>query len=241
VMAAFGRAILNLRMVGPDFDAEMFEGEQLRPMIDTVEARNTAEYLTELLEYSPPSILSMAWYERILAYSRGQVAMAYGYNILASYFELDDSSPAKGRTGMLPHPAGKNGRAIAPVGGYVLGIPANLTEERIEAAGQAVQFLTSAEAIKLYIMNGSRTSTRFSVSADPEACAMSSSITVVDELERRGLVQFWPRPPAPEIADIITICGEEMHDMARGMKPMRAALADAQNRADRLMRAAGYY
>jgi multiple sugar transport system substrate-binding protein len=241
VMAAFGRAILNLRKVGHDFDAETFEGEQLRPMIDSIEARRAAEYLKELLEYSPPSILSMAWYERIHAYSRGQVAMAYGYNILASYFELDDTSPAKGRTGMLPHPAGKNGRAIAPVGGYVLGIPANLAEERVEAAGQAVQFLTSSEAIKLYIMNGSRTSPRFSVSADPEACAMSSSITVVDELERRGLVQFWPRPPAPEIADIITICGEEMHDMARGLKTVRAALAEAQNRADRLMRSRGYY
>ena len=241
VMAAFGRAILNLRKVGHDFDAETFDGEQLRPMIDSIEARRTAEYLKELLEYSPPSILSMAWYQRMSAYSRGQVAMAYGYNILASYFELDDTSPAKGRTGMLPHPAGKNGRAIAPVGGYVLGIPANLAEERIEAAGQAVQFLTSSEAIKLYIMNGSRTSPRFSVSADPEARAMSTSITVVDEIERGGLVQFWPRPPAPEIADIINICGEEMHDMARGIKPVRAALSDAQNRADRLMRSKGYY
>jgi multiple sugar transport system substrate-binding protein len=241
ILSSFGRPILNLRRVGADFDAETIEGEQFRPMIDTAEARNTAEYLTELLEYSPPSILSMAWYERIAAYSRGQVAMSYGYNVLASYFELDDTSPAKGKTGMLPHPAGKGGRNIAPVGGYVLGIPANLSPERVDAAWQAVQFLTSAEAIKLYILNGSRTSPRFSVSADPEVLALSKTISTMDDLERAGLVQFWPRPPAPEIADIITICGEEMHDMARGLKPMRAALADAQNRADRLMRAAGYY
>jgi len=54
-------------------------------------------------------------------------------------------------------------------------------------------------------------------------------------------VQFWPRPPAPEIAEIINICGEEMHDMARGIKPVNAALAAAQDRADRLMRSKGYY
>ncbi len=165
--------------------------------------------------------------------------MAYGYNVLASYFELDASSPAKDRTGLLPHPAGKGGRNIAPVGGYVLGIPANLSPERVEAAWQAVHFLTSSEAIKLYALNGSRTSPRFSVSADPEVRSLSQAITVVDDLERNGLVQFWPRPPAPEIADIITICGEEMHDMVRGLKPLRTALADAQNRADRLMRSKG--
>jgi multiple sugar transport system substrate-binding protein len=241
ILAAFGRPILNLRRIGPDFDAETIEGEQFRPMIDSIEARRTAEYLKELLEYSPLSILSMAWYERIAAYSRGQVAMAYGYNVLASYFELDDTSPAKGRTGLLPHPAGKGGRNIAPVGGFVLGIPANLAPEREDAAWQAVQFLTSSEAIKLYALHGSRTSPRFSVSADPEVRSLSRAITVIDDMERGGLVQFWPRPPAPEMADVITICGEEMHDMARGLKPVRTALADAQNRTDRLMRSHGYY
>jgi multiple sugar transport system substrate-binding protein len=241
VLSAFGRAILNLRKVGRDFDAETIEGEQFRPMIDTIEARRTAEYLRELLEYSPPNILSMAWYERIAAFSRGEVAMAYGYNLYASYHELDDTSPAQGKTGILPHPAGKGGRAIAPVGGFVLGIPANLAPERLDAAWQAAKLFTSAEAIKVYLLNGSRTSPRFSVSADPEVRSLSKAITVVDDMERRGLVQFWPRPPAPEIADIINICGEEMHDMARGVKTLRAALADAQNRADALMRSKGYY
>ncbi len=62
ILAAFGRPILNLRKMGNDFDAETIEGEQFRPMIDTVEARRTAEYLKALMEFSPPSILSMAWY-----------------------------------------------------------------------------------------------------------------------------------------------------------------------------------
>jgi multiple sugar transport system substrate-binding protein len=210
-------------------------------MIDSIEARRTAEYLQALLQYSPPSILSMAWYERINSYSRGEVAMAYGFNVLASYFELDETSPAKGKTGILPHPAGRGGRPIAPVGGYVLGIPANLAAERLDAAWQSVKLFTSAEAIKLFILNGSRTSPRFSVSADPEVRALSNAITIVDDMERHGLVQFWPRPPAPEMAEIINICGEEMHDMARGLKTIKAALADAQNRADRLMRSRGYY
>ena len=50
---------------------------------DTIEARRTAEYLRELLHYSPSNILSMAWYERIAAYSRGEVAMAAFYVLVS--------------------------------------------------------------------------------------------------------------------------------------------------------------
>jgi multiple sugar transport system substrate-binding protein len=83
-----------------------------------------AEYLMELLQYSPPDILSMSWYERIRPYAAGEVAMAYGYTLLAPYFELDPASPPHGQTGYLPHPAGPEATPVAPVGGYVLGIPA---------------------------------------------------------------------------------------------------------------------
>ena len=182
----------------------------------------------------------MAWYERIAAYSRGEVAMAYGYNVLASYFEVDDSFAGQGQdrhaaaSGRARRPQHRAGRRLCP---RHSGQPCR--RARSTRHWQAVQFLTSSEAIKLYILNGSRTSPRFSVSADPEVRALSKSIAVVDDLERSGMVQFWPRPPAPEIADIITICGEEMHDMARGLKSVRVALADAQNRADALMRVEG--
>jgi len=239
--AAFGRPVLDLKPTGEDFDALELEGERMRPMIDTAEGRLTAAYLLELMHYSPLNILNMAWYERIVAYGTGGVAMAYGYSLLAPYFELDDTSPAHGRTGFLPHPHGPGGRSIAPVGGYVLGIPANIAPERVDAAFKALSLLTSAEAAKLYLQNGSLVSPRFSVSADPEVRRLSPIIAAVDGMARTGQLQFWPRPPAPEMADIITICGEEIHDMCRGLKPMEAALSAAQNRADALMRSHGHY
>jgi multiple sugar transport system substrate-binding protein len=48
--------------------------------------------------------------------------MAYGYTLLAPYFELD-ASPAMARPAILPHPARAGGAPVAPVGGYALGIP----------------------------------------------------------------------------------------------------------------------
>ncbi len=241
IMSAFGRPVLDLDPIGEEYDAQALEGERRRPMIDSEAGRRTAEYLLELLDLAPLNILTMSWFERIRAYAKGEVAMAYGYTLLAPYFVHDPASPAHGRTGFLPHPRGPGGANIAPVGGYALGIPANLAPERREAAWQALVTLTSSEACKAYMLNGSLVSPRFSVSADPEVRALSPLIETIEGMAHAGQLQYWPRPPAPEISDVISICGEELHDMCRGLKSLDQALTDAQNRADRLMRAHGHY
>lgn len=240
-MADFGRPVVNLKPRGDGFDPLDLGGERLRPMIDTAEGRLAAEFLMALLDVSAPGVLSMSWFERVKAYACGDVAMAYGYSLLAPYFELDPASPAHGNTGFLPHPAAPGCRPVAPVGGYVLGIPANLAPERRLATEKAVRLLTSAEACKLYITNGSRVCPRYSVSADPEVRALSPIVEAVDDLARGGRLQLWPRPPVPEFAEITTVLGEEIHDMLRRRKSLARALSDAQNRADALMRAAGRY
>jgi len=239
--AAFGQPILDLPRRGGSFDARRLAGRPLRPMMDTARAREAADYLLELMRFSPPDILSMSWYERVRPYAAGKVAMAYGYTLLAPYFELDAASPAARATGFLPHPSGAGAPNIAPVGGYVLGIPANVAPERREDVEAALVLLTSAEACKLYLLNGSLVTPRFSVSADPEVRRLSPLVGAVDEMARAGLLQHWPRPPAPEISEVIAICGEELHDMLRGLVSIEDALTRAQNRADALMRAAGHY
>ncbi|MFL4471735.1 hypothetical protein ACERZ8_18315 [Tateyamaria armeniaca] len=158
--------------------------------------------------------------------------MAYGYTLLAPYFELDETSPACGQTGYLPHPAGPGAGPIAPVGGYLLGIPANLPEDRRAGALEALRVFTSPEAQKLYVQNGSRTNPRYSVGSDPDVRRLSPIFEAVDAMSWRDELQFWPRPPVPEISAIIQICGEEFHDMLRGLISPRDALQRAQGRAD---------
>jgi len=234
--ADFGQPILNLDPIAGGFDADHLARPDVRPTIDTPRAEAAAEYLMALLDYSPPDILSMSWYERIRPYAAGRVAMAYGYTLLAPYFELDPSSPAHGTTGYLPHPAGPTGATIAPVGGYVLGIPANLPADRHEAAVEALIAFTSPEAQKLYVMNGSRTAPRYSVGADPEVRRLSTIFEMVDAMSWNDELQFWPRPPIPQISEIIRICGQEIHDMLRGVITPREALARAQAGAEAAMR-----
>ena len=241
VMAAFGRPILDLRRVPGGYDCERFDGEQLRPAFLSLEARQTVEYLLELMPYSPPNLLGMAWWDRATAYQRGKVAMAYSHTLLAPLYETDPSSPAYRKTGYCPHPTGPRGAPIVPMGGYALAIPANLAPERKQAARIALRSLTSASATKLYLINGSLASPRVSVSRDPEVQALSPVIAAVDDMAGRGFVKVWPRPPAPIISSIIGIAGNEIHDLLSGVKSIGAALRDAQNRADAAARACGVY
>ena len=234
-MADFGQPILDLPAIAGGFKTDDLATRSYRPTIDTDAGLQAAEFLLEMLRYSPPDILSMSWYERIRPYAAGKIAMAYGYTLLAPYFELDDSSPAYGQTGYLPHPSGAGASPVAPVGGYIMGIPANLAPERVKAAVEALMVFTSPEAQKLYVQNGSRTNPRYSVGADPEVRRASPIFEAVDGMSWRDELQFWPRPPVPEISDIIQICGEEFHDMLRGIVTPREALKAAQARADALI------
>lgn len=231
-LADFGQPVIDLARNAGGFDMQPLANRDYRFTIDTAAGLQAAEFLKELLRYSPPDILSMSWYERIRPYAAGKIAMAFGYTLLAPYFELDDASPAKGQTGYLPHPAGPAGAPIAPVGGYVMGIPANLPPERIKAAAEALLVFTSPPAQKLYVQNGSRTNPRYSVGADPDVRRLSPVFEAVDAMSWRDELQYWPRPPIPEINEIIQICGEEFHDMLRGIITPQAALRRAQQRAD---------
>ena len=124
IMGAFGRPVVNLRATPDGFDAEWVNGEEMRPMFLSAEARETAEYLRELVAYSPPNVLNMSWYDRAAAFADGRAAMAYSHSLLAPLFELNEKSPAYRRTGYMPHPTGPAGRPIAPLGGYAVAIPA---------------------------------------------------------------------------------------------------------------------
>lgn len=233
--ADFGQPIIDIPEIAGGFDAYHLDRGDYRPMFDTDRALEAANYLVRLMDYSPPDILSMSWYERVRPYAAGHVAMAYGYTLLAPYFELDETCDAHGNTGYLPHPHGPEGVPIAPVGGYVLCVPSNLADERLDDAVEALIAFTSPGAQKLYAQEGSRTAPRYSVGADPDVRRLSPIFELVDQMSWRDELQFWPRPPIPQISDIIALCGTELHDMLRGLVSPRQALATLQARAEDIL------
>ena len=210
-------------------------------MFNSAIAREVANFLKMLLNFSPREILNMSWYERTRCYADGQVGMALAATLLAPLFELDPGSPAYRNTEYIPIPHGEAGRPMAHVCGYALCIPSNVPTDRLDSIWTALLSLTSPETTKLYIQNGSLVTPRISTGRDPDVQKRSTLISLVDEMASKGILKVWARPPVPELSKIIAIAGEEIHDFLSGKKSIENALSDAQNRADSLMMERGHY
>ena len=101
-----------------------------RPQLDDPKAMDAANYLLELMKYSPPGILNMAWDERARAYAKGECAIIYEWAGRGWIWELDESSPARGTTAyigrrLVPRHSGEHrrgqetaGLGVHPVDGF---------------------------------------------------------------------------------------------------------------------------
>jgi multiple sugar transport system substrate-binding protein len=244
-LADFGQPILNLRRVVDGYDATHVTGKECAPLIATLRARLAAEFMLELLEYSPPNVLTMTWDDQIALLNEGRVAMAYEWASRSS--RLSPFSPALGNVGYLPHPVGSTTldetprSNVSPIGGFALGIPANIHPDRIPLAWRAGEWFTSPEVIKLFVQHGGYAMPRFSVAADPEVRRLSAVIPAVDAMAKKGQLRLWPRPPVAEYPAIVAILGEEVHDMLTRKQSVQRTLSEAQARVDELMRRHHHY
>jgi multiple sugar transport system substrate-binding protein len=241
LMGCCGESILNLPKSKLSHTVDMADGEQLKPKIHSDAGFRVLDYLHKLVEYSPPDILEMDWDKRTTVFLRGHSAMAYCWTVRAARFEYDINSVVKRKVTYLPQPRGPSGASNNPIGGFLLCIPSNLPEDRVELAFEAIAWMTSPEAMKANVQNGFPVAPRFSVSADPEAAATSPIVSVVDKLAKQNLLKSWPRPPVPEYLSLEAILGSEIHKALLGELSDREALMRAQDAADKLMRGAGYY
>jgi multiple sugar transport system substrate-binding protein len=241
LMGCCGQSVLNLPNFLTFFSVDKASGEQLRPNLVSDAGFQVLDYLHRLVEYSPPNILEMDWDERTEVFLHGEAAMAYSWTVRAARFESDIGSAVKRRVAYLQQPHGPGGSWNNPIGGFLLCIPSNLPEERVQLAFEAIEWMTSPQAMKAHVRNGFPLAPRFSVSADPEAAATSPIVRVVDKLARRNLLESLSRPNVPEFLVLESVIGAEVHKALRGEKSDVAALTSAQNQIDAAMHASGYY
>ncbi|WP_421725692.1 extracellular solute-binding protein [Bauldia sp.] len=232
-LADFGQPVLNLERAIDGFKTANVAVAGLKPMIDTPRGHATARFMQALLKVSPPDVLDLSWGDQVGMLREGRVAMAYEWASRAS--QLHRAKQVRD-LGFLPHPVGVTGhdgrrrKTLAPIGGFALGIPANVAPAQVQTAWRAIEWLASAEVIKALVRQGGYVTPRFSVAADPEVRRLSPMIAAVDEMAKAGQVRLWPRPPVAQFSAIVAIVGEEIHAMLRGDKTRPTALADAQRR-----------
>lgn len=234
-MGACGKPVVSLRQIGHSFTLEWTKAEDLVPLIESDAGRAALDYMHRLIAVSSPNVLDSAWDRSLEVFLSGRSAMAYCQTMRAAKFEYDVHSTVRRRVEYLAHPAGPRGHRGSQICGYVLAVPSNLPEERVELAVQAIAWMASREAMKTHAKNGFPIVPRFAVSADPEATASSPIVRFVDRLARRNLLHTWQRPPLPQYSAIERVLGEEIHDALIGVKSDRVALRDASARVERIL------
>ena len=228
-LAACQKTIIEMPMHNHEsLHARRFE--KLKLQIDTTDSIDAIEYMRQLAEVSPPDIAEVDWERGLSYFMYGQVGLAYCWTMRAARFEHELSSKVARRVAYLPPPSRRMRKVAAPIGGFLMTIPANVQPARQRQIMNAIAWMVSPEAMKAHVKNGFPVAPRFSVCADPEALASSPIVSMVDQMARRNELVTWARPPIPEFNLIETILGSEIHDAVFGNKAPHQALRDAENR-----------
>jgi multiple sugar transport system substrate-binding protein len=196
--------------------------------INSDEGLIAIDYMRRLAEVSPPGIETFDAEHNLTSFMSGQTALSYSWSMRASRLEHDPGSRVKRRVAYLTPPARKGRQVTAPVGGFLLTIPAYIDAERKRDIVNAIAWMASPEAMKAHVQNGFPVAPRFSVCADPEALASSPIVSFVDRMARRHELNTWSRPPIPEYVAIEATLGNEIYAAVFDGKPPRQALADAE-------------
>ncbi|MEP2532600.1 sugar ABC transporter substrate-binding protein [Shimia sp.] len=234
-LADFGQPVFELERSVGGYKTNPSDHRPLKPLIDTDRGYATGRFMLELLEVSAPETLTLSWEGQVSLLREGRVAMAYEWASRAA--QLSGFASA-GDLGFLPHPSGpiegeERVRAnVAPIGGFAFGIPANIASDRLKTAWNAIEWMSSPEVVKLLAQHGGYVTPRISVAADPDVRQLSPMIEEVDRMSRRGQIRLWPRPPVASYSTVVSILGEEIHQMLRGKQSVEEALCRSQQRAE---------
>jgi multiple sugar transport system substrate-binding protein len=215
---------------------DSFNDKDLKLRINSDEGLAAIEFMRQLREVSPPDVQTFGSEESIQCFMSGQAAMSFSWTMRAARLEHELSSKVKRRVAYLTPPVLRGRQPTAPVGGFLLTIPANVEPERKQQIVNAIAWMASPEAMKAHVRNGVPVAPRFSVCADPEAMASSPIISFVDRMARRNELNTWSRPPVPEYVEIERVLGNEIYEAVFEDKPAKKALADAETQIYRYIR-----
>ncbi len=235
-MANFGKPYINLRYIGDNIYDLDLEKISLKANFLSDAAFHAAEMLKELTSYSPKNISAHSNDECVEYYSQGKSAMVLNWSSRAHLFELNKNSPAYNQTSYLPRPAGHPSFQVSPIGGFSLGIPSNISHEKIPFIMANIRKFVSPEIIKYYIEHGSLSSPLFSVVNDPEVRALSPIFNELDKMEKDEKFVEWARYPLPTYSNIIEEVGNKIFNYLFLNEDLSSTLESCQATAQKYLK-----
>jgi ABC-type glycerol-3-phosphate transport system substrate-binding protein len=208
----------------------------LRTNLDSPEAVAALQNMIDLLPYSPEAVAAYGFTEALDAFSAGRVALWPAWATIAGALFGPDSGVAD-TVAVAPMPADDgNPRGIR--GGWGLGIPANLPQERKDCAWHILTYLTSKDFEKYQVMTYQTDPNRISTGSDPEISAALPYIpAAVAAIESAQILEIANIPETFEIAGVVA---EQINLALVGTHDAETAMANAQAAALDILRRGGH-
>jgi multiple sugar transport system substrate-binding protein len=208
-------------------------GPDGRPAINSEANVASLRVYKELFdEAAPPGAVEFDWGGREESFRQGLVANMQTWSVGAAGYDDPLMSKVVGKAGIVLAPVKEGMAPTYGVGGWGLGINADIEEAKQEAAWAYVKWATSPAVQKELNLLGASSYLRKSTLKDPELLAKYPYLPVIAESFEKGNGEYRPRiPQYPEIQDML---GDAVNAVLVGGKDPKAALDEAQAKAEAL-------
>ena len=183
-------------------------------------------------ETAPPGAVDYDWGGREESFRQGLVANMQTWSVGASAYDNPEQSKVAGKVAIVLAPPGEHAAKNYGVGGWGLGINADIDADHQAAAWEFIKWIASPAVQKKMAELGGGGVIRKSTTHDPDLLKKYPFMTVIDVSFSNGNGEYRPRiPQYPQIQDIL---GTAVNAVLAGGADPQAALDDAQKTAMKL-------
>ena len=183
------------------------------------------EWYGSLFAYAPPGSTDYWWDQRETAFRSGNVAMMEGWSIARAGYENPDISSIVGKVDITVAPVAEGMEPEYGFGGWGIGINADSSPEKQEAAWEFIKWLTSREIQREWVRHDGAPIRR-STLEDPELVKEYPWFPVLLESFEKGNGDY--RPRMPEYSIIQDALGTYVNSYLVGEMDAQSALDAAQ-------------
>ena len=181
---------------------------------------------------APPGAADYDWGGREEAFRQGIAAQMQTWSVGASAYDNPEQSKVAGKVAIVLAPPGEHAAKNYGVGGWGLGINADIDADHQAAAWAFIKWIASPAVQKKMAELGGGGIIRKSTTHDPDLLKKYPFMTVIDVSFSNGNGEYRPRiPQYPQIQDIL---GTAVNAVLAGGADPQAALDEAQKKAMKL-------
>ena len=204
-----------------------------KPAINSEANINSLKVYKELFDKAaPPGAVDYDWGGREESFRQGLVAMMETWSVGAPGYYDPSMSKIVDSVAITTTPVAKGLPVKYGLGGWGMGINADIDPAQQEAAWQFIKWLTSPEIQKEFNMEGAGSYIRKSTLADPDLNKKFPYLPVIAKSFENADGDYRPRiPQYPEIQDLL---GTAVNAVLVGGVDPKTALDDVQEKAVKL-------